>query len=209
MPRRMLAAISVLALALFPGSATAQDPDYILSLTDASGPAGGLVDVQVLFDNNGSDLQGWSMSVAHVPAFATLIDVVDGITTLTVNNGSPPDFILYYIDPSTGFSVGVVICFTGCAVLPGGSLNNELNIATYQLSGTGAPGTSSQVEFVDTLGSPPVETIVVVNGQSIAPETEDGTITIIDCTDTPAPPTNLICVIDTTNNCQCQAQLEW
>ena len=59
MTRRMLAAISVLALAtvaplaLFPGSATAQDPNYILSLTDANGPAGGLVDVQVMFDNNG------------------------------------------------------------------------------------------------------------------------------------------------------------
>jgi hypothetical protein len=70
MTRRMLAAISVLALAavaplaplaLFPGTATAQDPNYILSLPDANGPPGGFVDVQVMFDNNGSDLQAWSL----------------------------------------------------------------------------------------------------------------------------------------------------
>jgi hypothetical protein len=217
MPRRMLAAISVLALAtvttvaplaLFPGSAAAQNPDYILSLTDANGPAGGFVDVQVMFDNNGDDVQGWSLGVAHDPAFATLISVVDGSTTLTVNNGSPPDFNQVNVIPDTGFIVQVVLCFTGCAVLPSGSLNNELNIATYQLNAAGA-GTSFQVEFVDWLGSPPVDTIVVVNGSTLFPATEDGTLSILDCTDTPAPPTNLTCVIDTTNNCQCQAQLEW
>ncbi len=64
MTRRMFAAISVLALVtlpLFPGSAAAQDPNYILSLPDANGPPGGFVDVQVMFDNNGSDLQAWSL----------------------------------------------------------------------------------------------------------------------------------------------------
>ncbi|RUA09047.1 MAG: hypothetical protein DSY81_08045, partial [Bacillota bacterium] len=216
MTRRMLAAISVLALAtlaplaLFPGSATAQNPDYILSLTDAIGPPNGLVDVQVLFDNTGSGVAGWSLGVAHDPAFATLIDVVDGSTTLTVNNGSIPDFYqVVYFNPDVGFALGVVICFTGCAVLPGGSLNNELHIATYQLNSTGTPGSSSQVEFVDTIGSPPVETIIVVNGSSVIPATEDGTISIIDCSSTPAPPTNLTCVIDTTPPCECTALLEW
>jgi hypothetical protein len=216
MPRRMLAAISVLALAtvaplaLFPGSATAQE--YILSLTDASGPAGGLVDVQVLFDNNGDDVQGWSFGVAHVPSMATLIEVVDGSTTATANNGGPPDFNQVNVIPGSGFTVGVVICFDpflGCAVIPGGSLNNELHIATYQLNASGAPGTGSQVEFVDTIGSPPVEIVVVVNGASLIPTTQAGTISIFDCTNTPAPPPNLTCVIDTTNNCQCQALLEW
>ena len=221
MTRRMLAAISVLALAtvttvaplaLFPGTATAQNPNYILSLTDANGPPGGFVDVQVLFDNTGDDVQGWSFGVAHVPSMATLIEVVDGITTATANNGGPPDFNQVNVIPGSGFTAGVVICFDpflGCAVIPGGSLNNELYIATYRLNASGAPGTGSQVEFVDTIGSPPVETIVVVNGSSLFPTTEDGTISIIDCTNTPSPPTNLTCVIEIDSNCLCQALLEW
>ena len=197
MPRRMLAAISVLALAtvttvaplaLFPGSAAAQNPDYILSLTDANGPAGGFVDVQVMFDNNGDDVQGWSLGVAHDPAFATLISVVDGSTTLTVKNGSPPDFNQVDVYPDAGFTAGVVVSFTGAFSLPSGSLNNELNVATYQLNAAGTPGTSSQVEFVDTIGSPPVEIVVVVNGASLIPTTQAGTISIFDCTNTPAPP---------------------
>ncbi len=212
MTRRMLAAISVLALAtvaplaLFPGSVSAQQ--YILSLTDASGPPGGLVEVQVMFDNNGGDVQGWGFGVAHDPAIATLIGVVDGSTTLTVNNGSPPNFNQVNVQSDTGFSVGVVVCFTGCAVLSGGSLNNELNVATYQLGSTGTHGTSSQLEFCNCIGNPTVETIVVVNGSSVIPTTEDGTL-FFECTDTPAPPTNLTCVIDTTPPCECTALLEW
>jgi hypothetical protein len=209
MTRRMLAAISVLALALFPGTATAQITPYNLSLTDASGIPGVLVDVQVMFDNNGSNVEGWSFDVAHDPSMVTLIDVVDGSTTATVNNGSPPSFSYVLIYPDAGFTVAAIICFAGCAGLPGGSLNNELYIATYQLNGTVAPGSSSQVEFVEAVRGEYNPSLVVVDGAAVIPTTADGTISIIDCTDTPAPPTNLTCVIDTISNCQCQAQLEW
>jgi hypothetical protein len=164
-----------LAFALLIGApAIAQ---YDLSVTDASGAPGASVDLQVLLDNNGDDIQGWSFGVCHDGAALSLTAVVDGSTTATVQNGMPPGFNQVNVDAATGFTVGVVICFTGCAVLPGGTTGSELNVATYEL--IGAADTSTSVDLCATLGNPAVEILVVVAGQSILPTTTSGTVDLV------------------------------
>ena len=44
-------------------SLSTQDPDYVLSLSDGSGPQGGSVSLVIGLDNTGGDIQGWSISV--------------------------------------------------------------------------------------------------------------------------------------------------
>jgi len=150
---------------------------YDLSLSSASGAPGSSADLQVLLDNSGDDIQGWSVGVCHDGTALSLTAVVDGATTATVKNGSPPDFNQVNVDAGSGFTVGVVICFTGCATLPTGTTGNELNVASYDL--TGAAGSSTSVDFCSTLGSPTVEILVVVGGQSILPATSGGTIDLV------------------------------
>ncbi|MGE4618716.1 MAG: hypothetical protein AAEJ04_02790 [Planctomycetota bacterium] len=149
---------------------------YDLSISDASGAPGSSVDVQVLLDNNGDDIQGWSFGGCHDGGALSLTAVVDGATTETVKNGSPPDFNQVNVDAAEGFTVGVVICFTGCANLAQGT-GYELNVASYDL--IGAAGSATQVELCSTLGSPAVEILVVVGGQSILPATTAGTIELV------------------------------
>lgn len=164
-----------LAFALLVGApAFAQ---YDLSLTDASGAPGASVDVQVLLDNNGDEIQGWSYGACHDGSALSLTGVVDGAATLVVNNGGTPDFNQVNVFADTGFSVGVVISFTGQASLPAGTSGNELNVATYDL--TGGAGTTTQVDFCGTIGSPPVDVLVVVGGQSFTPTTTSGTIELV------------------------------
>ena len=164
-----------LALALLLGApAFAQ---YDLSLSSAAGAPGSSADLQVLLDNNGDDIQGWSFGVCHDGLALSLTAVIDGATTATVKNGDDPDFNQVNVVADQGFTVGVVICFTGCATLPTGTTGNELNVASYEL--LGAAGSSTSVDFCNTLGNPAVEILVVVGGQSILPTTSSGTIELV------------------------------
>jgi len=164
-----------LALALLLGApAFAQ---YDLSLSSAAGAPGSSADLQVLLDNNGDPIQGWSFGVCHDGLALSLTEVIDGATTSTVKNGEDPDFNQVNVVSDQGFTVGVVICFVGCATLPTGTTGNELNIASYEL--LGEAGSSTSVDFCNTLGNPAVEILVVVGGQSILPSTSSGTIELV------------------------------
>ena len=158
-------------------SVPALGQSYQMSVSSGSGAPGSSLDLQILLDNNGEDIQGWSYGACHDGAALTLTAVEDGATTLVVKNGSPPDFNQINVDANEGFTIGVVICFTGCANLEAGTIGAELNLASYDL--IGAPGTTTSVDFCNTLGSPTVETIVVVGGASVSPETTSGTVELV------------------------------
>ncbi|MEM7166560.1 MAG: hypothetical protein AAF581_13925, partial [Planctomycetota bacterium] len=176
---------SLLALCLLSSSLHAQvDPHYVLNVSDGLGPSGLGIDVRVTADivpdaagSPPDSLQGWSFGVCHDPLLTSVSAVVDGVTTLTVSGGSLPDFNQITLLP-TGFTVAVVIDFFGSFPLPAGT-DYELNVATYQLSGP--LGTTTPLAFCDTLGSPPVETIVVATAtpqNSIIPVQNGGSLTI-------------------------------
>ncbi|HIG04643.1 MAG TPA: hypothetical protein EYQ08_02795 [Planctomycetes bacterium] len=157
---------------------TVSAQDYVLSISSGSIPNNGSGDLTVTLDNNGGEMQGWSFGACNDTAFLTCTGVADGSTVATVNDGDTPDFNQSSVFDD-GFTVGVVICFIGCATLSNGT-GYELNIATYDCTAEG----STSVSFCDTLGSPAVDTVVVVDGASLVPVQNSGDV---ECIGVPDP----------------------
>ena len=153
----------------------AQDPDLILSVTDASGIPGSSFEVRCLFDNNAARSQGWSWGLCHDTDLLSVNSVVDGATTATVNQGGPPDFNQVEIVPG-GWTLGVVICFVGCAVLDIG-MGYELNIVNYTIIDE-AP-TVTELCYCSILGTPPVVVVFVFGGASFVPTQICGEVEIL------------------------------
>ena len=135
---------------------------------------GAVLEARSLLDSSGSDIQGWSFGVSHDPALLGFPDVENGTTTATVNNGSPPEFVEYSLF-SGGWTMGVLISFTGGAVL-GPGLGYDLAVATYEVFGD--VGASTELCYCACLGMPPVSVVVVVGGASITPDQYCGLLVI-------------------------------
>ncbi|MFQ5655116.1 MAG: hypothetical protein ACE5GW_10355, partial [Planctomycetota bacterium] len=175
--RRVVTAL-ILSTCLACGIASAQNPDYVLSLTDASGPEGSLQVVQCLLTSTGEELSGWSFGVCHEIGVITPVDAVAGATTLTVNLGEEPDFIQINLAADEGVNMGVVICLLQCATLSPGSGYQLLDI-TYSLDGP--EGTFTPLAYCDTVGAgiPPVQTVVApISGSSEVPVQIGSTVEI-------------------------------
>lgn len=145
--------------------------------TTASEGAGFSVSTSLDTFAGGGDIQGWSYGLCHDSSLAT-IDSVDDADTATVKNGSPADFN----EKSTfadGFTQGVVICFTGCAVIAEGATGFQMATGNYTAT---AQGTGS-IGFCDTLGSPPTATVTVIGGASIPPTQNNGTLEVVGVPD--------------------------
>ena len=155
--------------------------DFILYV---SGPAtatlGESFDQSTMLDVN-QDAQGWSFGACHDSTLMTLDTVADGAATEIVNNGDTPDFnqVNVLVD---GFTVGVVICGVGWAVLDAAT-GYEIHVASDTADAEGVSAT----DFCDTLGAPPVETVIVVNGASVAPEQISGSVEILATPPVPDP----------------------
>ncbi len=149
--------------------------DYVMILGSGAGAPLSTVDIVVTFDNNGANIEGWSFGVCSNPAELEILDVADGSTTATVNNGSPPFFHALSLFPD-GWNVGALISPFASPVLPPGT-GYEMYITVYSI--VGEVGTTSNLEFCETLGSPPVSTVIVSGGQSFLPELNGGTIDIL------------------------------
>jgi len=145
----------------------AQDPNYTISINDVNTIQGNTFNAAATLDNSlGMDIAGWSYGVCNDPAAATPIQVNDE-DTATVKNGAPADFneTAVFAD---GWTQGVVICFTGCAVVGGGTSSYVMASADYT---AGTPGDYT-LEFCDTLGvgAGPVDVVLAdAIGHSITP----------------------------------------
>ena len=145
--------------------------------TTASEGAGFSVTTALDTFAGGGDVQGWSYGLCHDSSLAT-IDSVDDADTASVKNGSPADFN----EKSTftdGFTQGVVICFTGCAVIAEGATGFQMATGNYTATAQG----TGNIGFCDTLGSPPTATVVVIGGASIAPTQNNGTLEVVGVPD--------------------------
>ena len=163
--RNVFAALALLA-SFSVGVTSLEAQTYSLTV---SGPAqvgeGAAFDASLNLDFTGDPMAGFSYGVCNDPAFVTLAGRADGAAIGALNGGDGPDFN-EVASFAGGYTVGLVICFTGCNPLPAGS-GLELAIGSY----TGdAETASTQIATCDTLGTPPVATVVVVNGASIAPD---------------------------------------
>ncbi|MGE4620153.1 MAG: hypothetical protein AAEJ04_10130 [Planctomycetota bacterium] len=177
----------LLALILFPVLVTGMgDPDYTMSFSDEAAPQGGAVSVNFSFNHQApSGVQGFSFGVCHDPSVLTheaegASSNFDYVANWSNNveqlkQGGPPDFFQQN-EESGGWTVGCVICFTSCDVLAAGTYN--FGSANYRL--TGPVGTITQVGLCNTLGSPAVTSVAVVQGASMGMDSIDGTIEILE-----------------------------
>jgi hypothetical protein len=150
--------------------------------TDATGSPGQAVEIRIVLDDLTTVANGWSLGFRHDGTQLSLIGVENGATTQTVNNGAPPDFQELTLDAGScdppepdGFTVGVVINFTGAADLPPGT-DYELYLVEYEILAP-APATAI-VDFSFDLGCPPYAVVLVHSGASLIPAMRAGRIQI-------------------------------
>ncbi|MGE4619480.1 MAG: IPT/TIG domain-containing protein [Planctomycetota bacterium] len=168
---------AILFISSFTNLAYSQETS--VALTGGSGVTGDVVSSSVSLDSS-VVVQGWSMGVCHDEANLELLSASDGPTTAIVNGGSAPDFNEVNIYPE-GVTVGVVISFIGSADLQPGVGFGLLDLE-YSLIGIADPGGFSidaEVSFCGTLGSPPVDVVVVSGGSSLVPTQTNAVVQII------------------------------
>jgi hypothetical protein len=148
-----------------------------VTLSGGSGATGDVIASSVTLDTT-VVVQGWSLGICHPEADLTLLSANDGATTQTVNGGSTPDFNEVNLTAG-GVTVGVVISFVGSSSLDAGT-GYELLLLDYELIGTPdvAP-IDATLEFCSTLGSPPVDNVVVSGGSSLVPVQNNAVIQIM------------------------------
>jgi len=149
-------------------------PDYLLRASDAAIQETGSGTVSFSLDNNGEEIQAWSFGVCHDSSFLNIIEVNDGADIALMNNGSSPDFNIVQIHPD-GFTVGVVISFTSSFAL-GLGFGYELNVGTYEGLAVG----TTPIDFCNTLGTPAIGTVIVVDAESMVPVLVSGTVEVLD-----------------------------
>ncbi|HIA28410.1 MAG TPA: hypothetical protein EYN79_09940 [Planctomycetes bacterium] len=157
-------------------SGGAQDPDYVFYFDTPSGPNGSIVTVRCLLDNNGLSLNAWSYGVCHDVAAAEILVAEPGSAPLTANGGQPAGFLSIETYPGVGMNQGVVIDLFGVNLLPPG-LGHECALVDYLL--IGPDDTVAALAYCDTVGSPPVELVIVpASGIALVPTTLPGEIEI-------------------------------
>ncbi len=136
----------------------------------------------VIIDNAGNDMSGWSFGICTDIAEMSINAFGPASGSDALNGGAGGDFVTntIYVDGS-GCSQAMVISFLGSDVLDAGTLGFEA--ATLECTAVGAAESDACMAVCSTLGSPPVATVVVVDGgTSVTPEFVD------DCTAIIAPP---------------------
>ena len=88
--------------------AAAQDPNHVLRHTDGNGALGSAVALQVVTDNTGGNVDGWSFGVCIDPTQLEVVSVVSGALVQSFNGGQGPFFSQIEI-LSDGWTAGLVV----------------------------------------------------------------------------------------------------
>ena len=144
-----------------------------VKITDGVTGIGESTSVEVRLDTTDA-VQGWSLGVCHDPEELELLGATPGVTVDAMNDGSGPAFIQIN-EEEGGVTYGVVICFALCETLGPGTNYSLLDMNYMAMAPT---GTVATLDFCDTLGEPPIVTVLTVEENSIAPEQESGSITV-------------------------------
>ena len=170
MYRTLLAFTVALGFAVAAGSAGAQP------VLTVSGPPTASVNntfqATVSLDLT-EDSSGWSYGVCNDTAFTTHQVAELGATANGFDGGGGPGFLNIGEGPD-GYTVGLVINLFGAEVLPPGT-GYEISISTLSAD---LETLSTDIEICSTLGMPPVDSVIVINGASVVPTTNAYTLEI-------------------------------
>lgn len=167
----------VLGLGLgFAAPLLAQSPDVTFDLSDATTVAGADAQLTVSVINDAGNITGFSFSACSDPTLIEPYDFFLHPTLTTLNGGSGPDQFSAFTLPE-GLACGLIIDFFGIESLP---IGPEVPLITVIYETFPTTEASAEVSFCDTVGSPPVATIVVVGSATVIPTQSGGTIEFVD-----------------------------
>lgn len=147
---------------------------YTLRAGNAFGVPGTSVTVPVHLDNEGP-VAGFAFGVVHDEDFMSFDGASVGATTAALNCGDGPDFFVSTQVPG-GCTIGCVFTLddTGDSSLPP---SGDHHIVDLHYSVMSSPSDSSSVDFVGTLGTPPVLVELSSDtGEFIDPTTISGSV---------------------------------
>lgn len=156
----------------------------ILSVTNSEGFAEAIVATSIQVSCEDS-IHGFSFGLTHDSAILSIPgpnSIRQSSLLTSLNNGAGPDFFNSNIFPSNGNGL-TIACVTDLFApfdlippTPGASL-----LEIDYLIATDAPvGTVTPIDFTDLLGTPPVQTVMVLQLQEIAPTILGGTVTVTE-----------------------------
>ncbi|MGE3965702.1 MAG: dockerin type I repeat-containing protein, partial [Planctomycetota bacterium] len=159
------------------------DDRYTLEIPSVVVTQGASFEVPVLLDVGPGAVgpvtlvDGWSYGVCVDATQIQVTSVAFGATTLTVNGGMMAGGYDISVFPDQGFSAHAIIDFFGVHKLGTGT-DYELNIV--QCEAVGTAGTTTHLEFCDTIGNPDVPIAVLSLGASVLPNQIHGLVSIVD-----------------------------
>jgi len=142
-------------------------PAYVLSLTDAAGEVGDIVDMRVELDidSDGSEVAGWKFGVCHEEDDLAVDEVTEGSVFDTYEY-----FFFSTVTDDDGVTVGCLLDFGPDDSLPPGD-SYELLVIAYEIDAV-----PTEVSFCDTLGDPATPVEVIAGTEPIEPRQFSGTV---------------------------------
>ena len=164
--------------------------DTVFGVPAAPVGGSGSVAMKALFTTRIDTVQGWSFGVKLNAGTVDAVKITEIAKTpevLTIKAGAKADFntTSFYAaadlankvadcDPATpctgidaaAFTQGVVVDFVQTINL---NATTDFPMVAFTVNATGQPGDACEVVFTDAVGSPPVATVAVHGGASIAP----------------------------------------
>ncbi|NCF56588.1 MAG: hypothetical protein GWP41_10070 [Planctomycetia bacterium] len=197
---KVLNFLAVFALMGLTSAIQAQDS---LNIGQSISAAGSNTSVSITIDNSAAVL-GFSYGATHDANVLTPIEITQGTVTSQLNGGTGAEYFFQELAPVNGPGV-ILACITtfGGALdsIPAGT-NQEVAVMTYAVSGAAAPGTTTAINPVTTLGNPPTNIVFTVGGVSVFPASSAGSVSI--SVPPPSPPT-----LGAVDICTCLADISW
>ncbi len=181
MPMRSIvrAVLALIGILLFSSAVGGQDPDYVVTIGDATGAPGSEVTLPLTLSVAASGpVQGFSFSFLAPDDRLTPQEVLLGSALAALNGGAGPALlsVQLYTDPGgTGIACGTVFDLFGIDTLGLGTHPALDMVWTIDPS---AVSPTTGVEFCDCLGTPPIPSVIVVGGFTIIPTLVPSTVTI-------------------------------
>lgn len=164
------------AVLVFANLAGAQDRDYVIVVSSDTVVPGSPAEVTCRVTNTGEDIDGFALGICSDPAVVEPASYAVLPALQAFNGGDGPSFFHGAVLPD-GFSCGTLLDLFGIE-----KLGNVVDVPLVAVQYTTFPNplSSTPLELCDTVGSPEVATVVVINGASVIPTQVDGAIDFVD-----------------------------